>query len=107
MPNIEKDINGKPLSRNYEDFLSELLQDPREAKDYLNEALEDEDHRVFLLALMDVAKSIGVSKIAKKTELNREHIYKMLSEKGDPQISSLVALLKAVWFRFTIDIIEI
>lgn len=106
MPNIEKDINGKPLSRNYDDFLSELLQDPREAKDYLNEALEDEDHRVFLLALKDVAKSIGVSKIAKKTGLNREHIYKMLSEKGDPQISSLVALLKAVGIRFTIDIIE-
>jgi len=107
MPNIEKDINGKPISRNYEDFLSELLQDPREAKDYLNEALnEDEDHRVFLLALKDVAKSIGVSKIAKKTGLNREHIYKMLSEKGDPQISSLVALLKAVGIRFTIDIIE-
>ena len=59
MPNIEKDINGKPLSRNYDDFLFELLQDPREAEDYLNEALEDEDYRVFLLALKDAAKSKG------------------------------------------------
>jgi probable addiction module antidote protein len=102
---IKKDINGKPISRDYEDFLSEQLQDPQEARSYLNAALEEEDHRVFLLALRDVAKAHGISRIASETKLNRESLYKMLSESGNPQVSSLVALLRAVGVRLSTDVI--
>ena len=102
---IQKDKNGKLISRDYEDFLSELLQDPQEARIYLNAALEDEDYRVFLLALKDVAKAYGISRIASETSLNRESLYKTLSETGNPQISSLVALLRAVGVRLTTEVI--
>ena len=101
----KKDINGKPISRDYEDFLSELLQDPEEARAYLNVALEDKDYRVFLLALKDVAKAHGISRISSETNLNRENLYRMLSEGGNPQISSLIALLRAVGVRLTTDVI--
>ncbi len=104
MANIEKDINGKPLSRDYEDFLIESLKEPQEARAYLNAALEDEDYRVFLLALKDVAKAYGISRIASETKLNRESLYKTLSENGNPQISSLVALLRAVGVRLTTEV---
>lgn len=102
---IQKDKNGKPISRDYEDFLSELLQDPQEARDYLNAALEDEDYRVFLLALRDVAKAFGISRISSEAKLNRESLYKTLSENGNPQISSLVALLRAVGVRLTTEVL--
>lgn len=106
MGNIEKDINGKPLSRDYEDFLLETLKDPNEARAYLNAALEDEDYKVFLLALKDVAKAFGISRIASETNLNRENLYRMLSENGNPQISSLIALLRAVGVRLSTDVVE-
>lgn len=100
----EKDINGKPLTESYEDFLIESLKDPQEARAYLNAAMEDEDYRVFLLALKDVAKAYGISRISSETKLNRESLYKMLSENGNPQISSLVALLRAVGVRLTTEV---
>ena len=45
--------NTKP----YDDFIVERLKDPQDAVEYLNMAMEDEDPRVFLLALRQVAKT--------------------------------------------------
>ena len=41
----------------YENFLDRHLKDRKLAKGYLKMALEDEDPRVFLLALSDVARA--------------------------------------------------
>lgn len=46
-----------PRSRNYREDLLRALQDPEEAKAYLNAALEDGDEAVFLLALNNVVKT--------------------------------------------------
>jgi probable addiction module antidote protein len=46
-------------------------------------SLEDGDPEVFLLALRDIARARGgVAKLAEATQLNREHLYRMLSESG-------------------------
>lgn len=101
---IERDIYGKPLTASYEDYLIESLKDPREAKEYLNAALEDEDYRVFLLALRNVADAFGITKIATKAGLNRENIYRMLSRNGNPSISSLFPLLHAIGVRLNTEL---
>ncbi len=101
---IEKDIHGEPLTASYEDYLIESLKDPREARAYLNAALEDEDYRVFLLALRNIADAFGMTDIAKKAGLNRENIYRMLSKKGNPTISSLFPLLHAIGVRLNIEL---
>lgn len=103
---VEKDIHGEPLTASYEDYLIESLKDPREARAYLNAALEDEDkdYRVFLLALRNIADAFGMTEIAKKAGLNRENIYRMLSKKGNPTISSLFPLLHAIGVRLNIEL---
>ena len=89
--------------RRYEDDLDEDLQDPAEALGYLNACLEDSDPEVFLLALRDVARARGgVAKLAEAAALNREHLYRMLSENGNPELRSLEALLDALGFRLAI-----
>jgi len=94
-------------TRNFEEVLGEDLQDPAEAAEYLNTCLEDGDPRVFLLALRDVACARGgVVKHAGATELNREHLYRMLSENGNPELSSLEALLDALGFRLSFSLKE-
>ncbi len=45
--------------RDFQEYLHEKLQDPKEALAYLNAALQDEDDRVFLLALKDVLEARG------------------------------------------------
>lgn len=94
-------------TRNFEEVLAEDLVDPAEAVDYLNACLEDGDPRVFLLALRDVARARGgVAKLAEATELNREHLYRMLSENGNPELSSLETLLDALGFRLSVSLKE-
>ncbi|MCO5351663.1 MAG: putative addiction module antidote protein [Bryobacteraceae bacterium] len=85
----------------YEESLYEALRDPEEALVYLNVALEDEDPRVFLLALRDVAKVQGWSR-AGKGRVNRENLYRTLSRAGNPSLKSLSAVLGALGLRLSV-----
>ena len=93
--------------RRYEEVLDEDLKDPVEAVGYLNACLEDRDPELFLLALRDVARAQGgIAKLAEMTELNREHLYRILSENGNPAFSSLETLLDAMGFRLAVALKE-
>jgi probable addiction module antidote protein len=93
--------------RRYEEVLDEDLKDPTEAVGYLNACLEDGDPEIFLLALRDVARAQGgIAKLAEMTELNREHLYRILSENGNPAFSSLETLLDAMGFRLAVALKE-
>jgi DNA-binding phage protein len=50
-------------SASYDDYLIESLRNQRLAKAYLNAALDDDDPRVFLLALRNVAKARGLRSV--------------------------------------------
>lgn len=84
------------LTKDYKDYLYERLQVPAEAAEYLNAALEDEDTSVFLLALRDVAESIGIGRVARASELNRENLYRILSDQGNPRLSSMLSVMQAI-----------
>lgn len=91
-------------SRPYHDTLIEDLKDPDEAAAYLTAALEDDEPEVFLLALRNVAEAHGMKQIAEGADLNRESMYRMLSEKGNPQLSSLTAVLHQMGLRLAIEV---
>lgn len=89
-----KKTKRESKSVSYTEHLSERLKNPKEAAAYLNAALEDEDPRVFLVALKDVAEAHGgLTKLAKEAELNRENLYRTLSTKGNPRLDSLLSIL--------------
>jgi probable addiction module antidote protein len=90
-------------SRVYQPDLIESLRDAREAEEYLNAALEEDDPELFLLALRNVAEAQGgIAQLAKKAKLNRESLYRMLSDRGNPEFRSLDALLHALGFRLAV-----
>ena len=67
-------------------------------------ALEDEDARVFLLALRDVADARGgVRSLSRDAHLNRESLYRMLSKSGNPSLASLAAVLNAWGLRLAVQ----
>ena len=91
--------------RSYQDSLEESLKDPKEAEAYLNASLDENDPELFLLALRNVAEAQGgMSKFARKAKLNRESLYRMLSEKGNPQLDSLTQLLDVMGFRLAVGL---
>jgi probable addiction module antidote protein len=81
----------------YDDLLSDMLRDEERARAYLNAALEEQDQRVFLIALRNITRAQGgIAKVAERSGLNRESLYRALSEKGNPSIQTLDAVLKAL-----------
>jgi probable addiction module antidote protein len=94
-----------PRSRSYQDDLLQALQNPEEAAAYLSAALEDGNEEVFLVALRNVATaSIGIAELAEKTQRNRESLYKTLSEKGNPHLSSIRSILDSLGYRLKIEV---
>jgi len=92
-------------SRDYQEHLIESLRDPREAASYLDAALDVGDRAAFLLAMRNVIDAMGgMSDIARGTGLNRENLYRALSEKGNPELSSLEKLLKALGMRLSVEV---
>jgi len=77
----------------YEPYLIEDLKNLDYAVGYLTAAL-DEGEEVFLLAVRNVAKAQGGMKaLSDATQLNRESLYDMLSDKGNPLFSSVTTVL--------------
>ncbi len=84
------------LTDSYRDDLLKRLKSPKYALGYLNECLKDPDEGVFLLALRDVAEAHGgFKKLATKTKLNREHLFRILSKNGNPRLDTLRHLATA------------
>jgi probable addiction module antidote protein len=87
----------------YRESLLGSLRNPDQAAHYLNACLEDEDGRVFLLALRDVADAHGgIRALSRDTQLNRESLYRMLSKSGNPSLDSLTAVLNACRLRLAV-----
>ncbi|PIP38208.1 MAG: putative addiction module antidote protein [Desulfobacterales bacterium CG23_combo_of_CG06-09_8_20_14_all_51_8] len=91
---------------NYEKGLLKRLQNPEYASEYLNEALREGSQEMFMLALRDVAKAKGITRAARESNLNRETMYRMLSENGNPSLSSLNKLLDTFGLTLNIGIKE-
>ncbi len=94
--------------RDYQEELIESLKNVDEAVGYLNAALEDEDPRMFLIALKNViqAQGGGMTAVAKKTDLNRESLYRMLSKRGNPALRNVTALLNSIGLGISIDVLQ-
>ncbi len=88
----------------YQSDLIEALKDPEEAAAYLNAAIEEGDRAAFLLALRNVAEACGgMAALAEKTQLSRESLYRTLSNRGNPEIKSLNAILHAMGLRLAVE----
>ncbi len=94
--------------RNFKDYHIEKLRDSEEARVYLDVALEeyqqDGDTEAFLLALRDVTEAQGgITKLAERTKLNRQNLYKALSSKGNPKLQTVETILHGLGFRLSVE----
>jgi probable addiction module antidote protein len=85
-------------------LIRELRDNPGFAVEYLRAALEeDSEPRVLLIALRRVVQARGIAKIAKTAGVERESLYRALSTRGNPRLSTLAAVTKAVGLRLTVE----
>jgi probable addiction module antidote protein len=76
--------------------ISDYLDSNEMITEYLNEVLENGNENDLVKALGNVAKAIGMTKIAEKAGLSRPSLYKALSDGSKPQFSTIMKVLKAV-----------
>ncbi len=82
-------------TRDYHEFLLEQLTDPVFAAGYLNEARQD-SQKMFLKALRNVAEAHRMAIVAAEAGVNRESLYKTLSEDGNPRLETYDSVLSAL-----------
>ena len=85
--------------------MAELYRDdPALALDVINGILEDGDQAELLIVLRQMAQAFGgVQAVAEQAHLNPTQLYRTLSPKGNPALSSLSAILKAMGLRLAVQ----
>lgn len=91
-----------------DETIKELRADKQFAVEYLKAALEELDdpnnRAAGLLALRDVAEAYGgIGMVAEQAGISREALYRSLSPKGNPTLKTLLAVLKSVGMRLSVE----
>src|SRR6185437_11889380 len=82
---------------------AEHLQTEEDILFYLEAAMEGNDPKHIASALGDVARSKGMSEIARKSGLGRQALYNALSENGNPTLETLLAVLSALGLELSVQ----
>lgn len=92
-------------SRPHDEAMAKLYHsDPALALEVINSILEDGDQAELLTVLRHMAQAFGgVQAVAEQARLNLTQIYRTLSPKGNPALSSLSAILKAMGLRLAVQ----
>ena len=69
---------------------------------YMEEIFKDGNSEIILSALGDVAKAKGMSKIAEKSGLGRESMYKALKAGAKPRFETIMKIIHALGYSIQI-----
>lgn len=81
---------------NFEADLMENLCDPEFASAYIMSAIIDNDMNFLPVALGDIAKAHGISKLAEQSGINRRTLYKVFDKKGHPSFDLVTQIMQSL-----------
>ena len=90
----------------YHDDLVESLRGDEEAQiEYIKANFEDNGDipSVILSAIRTVAEARGFKNFAESADLNRENLYRVLSEGGNPRLDTFFKILDALELRLSVE----
>jgi probable addiction module antidote protein len=70
---------------------------------YLNVVLEEADQEELISALSRIARTCGGSRLVEKIEISAPALFRTLCLRGNPELKSTMALLKAMGIRLTVQ----
>jgi probable addiction module antidote protein len=82
---------------------ADLIETEEDVLYYLEAAMEGNDPKHIANALGVVARSKGMTEIARKTGLGRQALYNALSENGNPTLETLTLVLSALGLELTVQ----
>lgn len=82
---------------------AEYLDTIEAQAEYLAAAFETGDEEYIKNAMATVARARGMTEIAKAADVTRQALYKGLSEAGDPKLSTVLGVMKALGMKVTVE----
>ncbi len=91
-----------------DDAMAQVFRDdPAYAVELLNDILKDGDQGEVLIALRVMAKAVGgVQSVAEKAQLNPTQLYRTLSAEGNPELNTLLAVVRALGLRLAVEPVQ-
>jgi probable addiction module antidote protein len=83
---------------------AQYLTSPESQTDLLNDALATGDASYVAHALGVIARARGMTEIAREAGVTREALYRSLSEDGDPRLTTLLGVMRALGVRLTAEV---
>jgi probable addiction module antidote protein len=80
---------------------AEYLDDAESQAELLTDAFASGDAGYIANALGVIARARGMTQVAKEAGVTREALYKTLSSDGDPRLSTLLGVAKALGVKLT------
>ena len=78
---------------------AEHIKSKEDVAAYLDAILEDDDPELLKVALGDIARSKGMSEVARTVGMSRASLYKALSPEGNPEFATVAKVLHALGLR--------
>jgi len=92
----------------HDEAMAEVFRDdPAYAVRLLNSILEEGDQSELLITIRQMTKAFGgVQTVAEAAHLSTTQLYRTLSPNGNPVLSSLSAILKAMGLRLAVQSVQ-
>ena len=78
---------------------AEHLETSEDMVAYLEAALGQDDPKLVATVLGDIARAKGMAKVAQEAGLGRESLYKSLSPGGNPELGTVLRVVRALGLR--------
>jgi probable addiction module antidote protein len=82
--------------------ITRYLDSEETMAEYLSQVLEDGDNAELIRALGHIAKAKGMATVARESGLDRESLYKALSEGSQPRFDTISKVIKALGLKMSV-----
>jgi len=90
------------LSKTTEWDMANHINTKEDVTAYLEAALEENDIALLFAVIGDIARSKGMTQIAKELNLARESLYRSLAPDGNPSFSTVVKVLDNLGYQLSV-----
>ncbi|MCL1969825.1 MAG: putative addiction module antidote protein [Bacteroidetes bacterium] len=82
--------------------MADHINNKKEVTAYLDAALENNDTALLLSVLGDIARSKGMTQIARDLNLARESLYRSLAQNGNPSFNTVAKVLDNLGYQLSV-----
>jgi probable addiction module antidote protein len=90
------------MDKTYKWDMADHIKTKDDVIGYLEAALEENDTELLFEVIGDIARSGGMTQLAREMNLSRESLYRSFSKAGNPSFTTVVKLLDLLGYKIEI-----